>query len=292
MRWNIGGMGNLGEKFVGLVRVSTTKQEKSGLGLLAGHDDINGYINSVDGELVATLQEVESGAHADMIDRPTLLKVLALCRRHRAILLVPKVDRLLRSTEVHTDIKRSGVRFRAVDNPHANELTLDLLVAVAANEARNTSDRTRKALKAYKDSGRVSHVQMVKLIILHAPEVPREAIASATDKEGRARLVAEFGHLVPTEAVATVAGKLGAHLVGSRLTAAARAKGRARGNARSRRKAVEMYDDLLPEMKAWRAEGATYAAIAARLNEKGERTREGAAWSKVQVWRTLDRAGK
>ena len=283
-------MGKLGEKFVALVRVSTAKQEKSGLGLLAGHDDINGYIKSSGAELVHVFEEVESGAHDDMIDRPTLLKALALCRRSRAVLLVPKVDRLVRSTSVHTDIKRSGVSFRAVDNPQANELTLDILVAVAANEARQVSDRTRKGLKAYKDSKKVSDVQMVKLIIVHGVDVPREAIAEATDKEGRARLVARFGHVVPPEAAAAVAGKLGAHLVGSGLTPAGRAKGRARANARSRRAALDMYADLLAEMKSWRAAGVTLKGIAAKLNDRGDLRADGVRWSAVQVMRTLDRA--
>ncbi|MBV8298733.1 MAG: hypothetical protein JO083_04120 [Candidatus Eremiobacteraeota bacterium] len=35
------------------------------------------------------------------------------------------------------------VRFVAVDNPHANELTIDILVAVAANEVRQIAERTR-----------------------------------------------------------------------------------------------------------------------------------------------------
>jgi DNA invertase Pin-like site-specific DNA recombinase len=143
------------ERFVGLVRVSTTGQEASGLGLEAGRADLDRYIESVGGELVHVFTEVESGAHDDIIDRPTLLEALRLCKRRKACLLVPKVDRLVRSTSVHTDIKRMKVPFRAVDNPVANEFTLDILVAVAAQEARAISDRTKKALAAYKARGGV-----------------------------------------------------------------------------------------------------------------------------------------
>jgi hypothetical protein len=200
-----------------------------------------------------------------MIKRPILLKALALCRRHRAILLVPKVDRLVRSTQVHNDIKRSGVPFRAVDNPHANEFTLDILVAVAAQEARAISDRTAKALRAYKEHGKVSEARMARLAIEHGKDIPPEAIAA-------------------------VAGKLGSHLVGCHLTDADRAKGRAEAGANRARQAVEVYEDLLPEMKAWRAGGMTLRAIADELNERGDRTRTGARWSKVQVKRALDRA--
>ena len=254
----------MGERFVGLVRVSTVKQGESGLGLEGGHDDLAMYVKAVGGTLLTTLEEVESGTHDEIIDRPTLLKCLALCKRHKAVLLVPKVDRLVRSTCVHTDIKRSGVSFRAVDNPAANEFTLDILVAVAAQEGRAASDRTRKALKAYKDGGHVS-------------------------KRLKARLEGQYGGNIPKEAIDAVAGKLGAHLVGSHLTAAHRTKGRDKGNARSRRDAVEVYADLIAEMVAWRQTGDSLQVIADKLNSRGETTRNGAAWSRVQVMRTLDR---
>jgi DNA invertase Pin-like site-specific DNA recombinase len=280
----------MGEKYVGLVRVSTKDQGESGLGLLAGRDDIDRYVESVNGELVTVLEEVESGKHDRMIKRPILLKALALCKRHRAILVVPKVDRLVRSTQVHSDIKRSGVRFRAADNPHANEFTLDILVAVAANEARAISDRTKKALKAYRDHRKVSQVQMMKLILKYGRDIPPAEVEAATDKDGMARLIAKHGHEIPAEAIEAVAGKLGSHITGSTLRAEDRDKGRAEANGNSARRAVEVYDDLLPEMKAWRAEGRTLRAISDELNGRGDRTRTGARWSKVQVKRLLDRA--
>ena len=46
----------------------------------------------------------------------------------------------------------------------------------------------------------------------------------------------------------------------------------------------------MPEMRAWRSEPITLAAIADRLNERGDRTRTGVLWTKVQVKRLLDRA--
>ena len=145
----------MGELFVGLVRVSTEGQGRSGLGLEAGLADLIRYTEGQGGELIEVFTEVESGTHDDLVDRPTLLKALALCKRRKATLLVPKVDRLTRSTNAHADIKRSGVKFRACDNPTANEFTLDILVAVAANEARAISIRTKAALAAYKTRGGV-----------------------------------------------------------------------------------------------------------------------------------------
>jgi DNA invertase Pin-like site-specific DNA recombinase len=229
----------VGHRYIGLVRVSTERQGESRLGLEAGLKDLDDYVTGNGGELVEVLEEVESGTHDDLLDRPTLLRALSLCRRHRAILLIPKVDRLVRSTLVHADIKRSRVPFRAVDNPHANEFTLDILVAVAAQEARQISDRTRKALAAYKARG----------------------------------------------------GKLGAHLVGSHLTPEGRSRGRSKGNQRQAREAGAVYEDLLPDMRQWRAEGRSLRAIADQLNQAGHATRTGSPWGPVQVSRVLVRAG-
>lgn len=50
-------------------------------------------------------------------------------------------------------LNASGVRFIACDNPHANELTIDILAAVAEDEVRRIAERTRSALAAAKSRG-------------------------------------------------------------------------------------------------------------------------------------------
>src|SRR5437660_3658567 len=47
----------------------------------------------------------------------------------------------------------SGVEFVAVDNPHANKLTVHILAAVAQHEREMISERTKAALAAAKKRG-------------------------------------------------------------------------------------------------------------------------------------------
>jgi hypothetical protein len=77
-------------RYVGLVRVSTERQGESRLGPEAGLKDLRDYVAAHGGQLVEVLEEVESGTHDDLVDRPTLLRALTLCKRHRAVLLIPK----------------------------------------------------------------------------------------------------------------------------------------------------------------------------------------------------------
>jgi len=48
----------------------------------------------------------------------------------------------------------SGVEFVAVDNPHANKLTVHILAAVAQHEREMISERTKAALAAAKRRGK------------------------------------------------------------------------------------------------------------------------------------------
>ena len=48
----------------------------------------------------------------------------------------------------------SGVEFVAVDNPHANKLTIHILAAVAEHEREAISERTKAALATAKAGGK------------------------------------------------------------------------------------------------------------------------------------------
>jgi DNA invertase Pin-like site-specific DNA recombinase len=140
-------------KIVGLVRVSTERQELSGLGLEAQYADIERLRGETGSQVLKIYKETESGMHDDIESRPQLMAAVAHTKRAKAVLVFARFDRLVRSTHVMDYLKMSGIRFMACDNPHANELLIDILVAVAAEEGRKISQRTKAALAARRARG-------------------------------------------------------------------------------------------------------------------------------------------
>ena len=137
-------------KLVTYTRVSTQRQGASGLGLEAQDAAIKAYAASVGGEVAGRYTEVESGKRAD---RPELAKAVAHAKRAKARLVIAKLDRLARNVAFVSALMESGVDFVACDNPHANRLTVHILAAVAEDEARRISERTKAALAAAKARG-------------------------------------------------------------------------------------------------------------------------------------------
>src|SRR4249920_820972 len=151
-------MGALGQsmpahygKFVAYFRVSTDRQGKSGLGLEAQRDSVLNYLDGGRWTLIAEFTEIESGKRND---RPELEKALAACKKQKAKLVIAKLDRLSRNLAFIAALMDSGVEFIAVDNPHANKLTVHILAAVAQHEREIISARTSAALQAAKARGK------------------------------------------------------------------------------------------------------------------------------------------
>ena len=137
-------------KLCGYVRVSTKRQGDSGLGLEGQLAAISAHAANVNGSIVTTYREVESGRNNA---RPELAKAIARAKRVKATLVIAKLDRLARNVHFVSGLMESGVDFIACDNPHANRLTIHILAAVAEDEARRISERTKAALAAAKARG-------------------------------------------------------------------------------------------------------------------------------------------
>ncbi len=81
------------------------------------------------------------------------MPALALCRKHRATLIIAKLDRLARNVHFISGLMESGVDFVACDMPQASRLTIHILAAVAEHEREMISKRTKEALAARKARG-------------------------------------------------------------------------------------------------------------------------------------------
>src|SRR6516225_5188512 len=138
-------------RFVAYYRVSTDRQGSSRLGLEAQQKAVRDYLDGGAWELVGEFVEVESGKRAD---RPELAKALEARRKQKAKLVIAKLDRLSRNLAFIATLMDSGVAFVAVDNPHANKLTVHILAAVAEHEREMIAQRTKDALQAAKARGK------------------------------------------------------------------------------------------------------------------------------------------
>jgi DNA invertase Pin-like site-specific DNA recombinase len=138
--------------YIAYYRVSTDRQGRSGLGLEAQRSAVATFLAGIpDAQLLAEFTEIETGKKAD---RPELATALALCKKHKARLVIAKLDRLARNVYFVSGLMESGVDFVAVDMPYANRFTVHIMAAVAEHEREMISKRTKEALAAVKLRGK------------------------------------------------------------------------------------------------------------------------------------------
>lgn len=265
----------MGRKLVPYRRVSTDKQGQSGLGLEHQKTLVDAYAERTKSTTIGDFIEVETGKRSD---RPELARAIAFARRHKATLIIAKLDRLARNARFLLALIESGVDVVFCDLPQVppgamGKFLLTQMAAVAELEAGLTGERTKAALQAYKEGRHVSK---------------------------RIRLLYPDG--VPPDVVKATAGKLGASLPQCRnLTDEARKRGGARSAAARRAAADTAVADLVPEIiKMWTNDRLSMRVIAERLSaaersEAGESAEESSvtppSWSAMRVKRVLNSAG-
>jgi DNA invertase Pin-like site-specific DNA recombinase len=136
-------------RFVTYLRVSTERQGQSGLGLEAQRAAVLDHVAGK-GEIAAEYVEIESGKRNE---RPQLAQAIAEAKRIGAVLLIAKLDRLARNVAFIANLLESGVEIAAADMPEANRFVLHIMAAVAEQEGRAISERTKAALAAAKARG-------------------------------------------------------------------------------------------------------------------------------------------
>ncbi len=138
------------QQYVSYFRVSTDKQGRSGLGLDAQRAAVDQFLATRGATGIAEFVEIESGSKND---RPKLALALDACRRHKATLLIAKLDRLARNVAFIANLMDSNIDFVATDMPHASRLVLHVMAAFAEHEREMISQRTKAALAAAKARG-------------------------------------------------------------------------------------------------------------------------------------------
>ncbi len=130
------------EKYIAYYRVSTQKQGNSGLGLDAQKSSVLNFIND-DDVLIESYTDVESGKNNN---RPNLIQAIEDCKNNDATLLIAKLDRLSRNAAFIFTLRDTQVKFKCVDMPEANSVTIGIMAVLAQDERERISKRTKDAL--------------------------------------------------------------------------------------------------------------------------------------------------
>jgi DNA invertase Pin-like site-specific DNA recombinase len=140
---------------VSYIRVSTTGQGRSGLGLEAQRQAIARFCKEQNYDIAAEYVEVESGKGADALDRrPKLAEAVKHARKLEGPIVVAKLDRLSRDVNFISGLMTHKVPFVTVElGADTDPFLLHLFAALAERERRVIGERTRIALRAAKARG-------------------------------------------------------------------------------------------------------------------------------------------
>ena len=141
------------KKFVSYYRVSRKEQGISGLGLSAQKSSVVKYVESQDGVIINEFTEIETGTNKR--ERIEIHKAIQLAKNENVVLVIAKLDRLARNVSFVSSLMDAGIEFLAVDMPSANNFTIHIFSALAEQEAKLISSRTKLALAELKKGGSV-----------------------------------------------------------------------------------------------------------------------------------------
>ena len=159
------------ERYVAYFRVSTSKQEKSGLGLASQKTKILDFLKR-DDELIAEFVETQSGKNDC---REQLWKAIGHAKKHSAKILIAKLDRFSRKVSFIARIMEEGIGLVVAEMPDASDFQLHIFAALAQEERRLISERTKAALAEAKKRGVVLGRNAKQLSRRHIEEAERYA---------------------------------------------------------------------------------------------------------------------
>jgi DNA invertase Pin-like site-specific DNA recombinase len=142
---------NAMKTYIAYYRVSRKVQGVSGLGLSAQKTSVEKYVSTQGGTILKEFTEVETGTNKR--DRIEIHKAIQMAKTADAVLVIAKLDRLARNVSFVSSLMDAGIEFVAVDMPTANHFTIHIFAALAEQEAKLISTRTKQALAELKKKG-------------------------------------------------------------------------------------------------------------------------------------------
>jgi DNA invertase Pin-like site-specific DNA recombinase len=143
------------DRAVAYLRVSTQRQQRSGLGIEAQRAAIECFAAAEGLTLISEYVEAETGKGADALGRrPQLAPALARAKSAKCAVVVSKLDRLSRDVAFVAGLMAQRVPFVVAElGRDADPFMLHLFAALAEKERRLISERTRAALQAKRAAG-------------------------------------------------------------------------------------------------------------------------------------------
>lgn len=139
------------QKFIAYYRVSTERQGRSGLGLAAQRTRVANYAAGI-GPIIAEFCDIQSGRDDD---RTELHKALLLAKRENTKLIIARLDRFSRRVSFIAQIMEQGIGLVCAEMPNASDFQLHIFAALAQEERRLISERTKAALAEAKRRGKI-----------------------------------------------------------------------------------------------------------------------------------------
>ncbi|MNF44226.1 DNA-invertase hin [compost metagenome] len=135
-------------KIVAYYRVSTGRQQRSGLGLEAQQQYVSLAAATNGWTIIGEFTDTASGKLSPT-DREQCKAALEACAKHGATLVVAKLDRLSRDVE-HIAGLMKRVEFKVATMPYADAFQLHIYAALAQQEREFIAQRTTTALAGLK----------------------------------------------------------------------------------------------------------------------------------------------
>lgn len=159
-------------------RVSTDRQDASGLSKAYQQKMCQDYIDRFNCTLLKSFSEVSSGKDNN---RPILSQAIKYARATKSKLLVAKLDRLSRDAAFLLQLRDSNLEIVVADMPYLDFLSFGVLATFAQHEREAISARVKAALAAAKARGQK----------LGSPNSPSFARAAAAGRKAGVKAIVQ-----------------------------------------------------------------------------------------------------